>query len=64
MFTGNRELDVATLDMLRMVFDNGSYFLINKIENYVPGQSVKVELFKSDVVKNKNLANWLISAYL
>jgi hypothetical protein len=39
-------VDIAQLDLLRLVFDNGAYFIINTVENFIPGQSTKVELFK------------------
>lgn len=40
------EFDIATLDLFKLVFDNGDYFLINVVENFIPGRSTKVELFK------------------
>lgn len=38
--------DISNLDLFKPVFDNGSYFLISKIENYVPGFPVKVVMLK------------------
>jgi hypothetical protein len=40
------EMDIANYDPHKMVFDNGSYYLINKIENFRSGKITKVELFK------------------
>jgi hypothetical protein len=40
------ELDIANYDPHKMIFDNGSYYLINKIENFRSGKITKVELFK------------------
>jgi hypothetical protein len=40
------ETDIANYDPHKMVFDNGSYYLINKIENFRSGKITKVELFK------------------
>jgi hypothetical protein len=40
------DLDIAILDLVKLVFDNGSYYMINKVENYVPGKSTGVQLFK------------------
>jgi hypothetical protein len=40
------ELDIASLDMLRLVYDSGAYYLINTVSNFIPGISTKVELFK------------------
>lgn len=39
--------DITTLDLFRLVYDDGHYYLINEVENYVPdGSSTKVTLFK------------------
>jgi hypothetical protein len=40
------ETDIANYDPHKMIFDNGSYYLINKIENFRSGKITKVELFK------------------
>lgn len=40
------EEDINTFDPFKMIFDNGSYFLINEIKNFIPGKSTAVELFK------------------
>ncbi len=40
------EIDVASYDPFKMIFDNGSYFLINKIWNFIPGDLTRVDLFK------------------
>jgi hypothetical protein len=40
------EYDIAILDLFKPVFDDGAYYLINKIENFIPGKVTKVELFK------------------
>lgn len=39
-------IDIAALDLFKLVYDDGAYFLINTVENFVPGQLTKVELFK------------------
>lgn len=40
------EMDIANYDPHKMIFDSGSYYLINKIENFRSGKITKVELFK------------------
>lgn len=40
------EIDISTLDLMRLIFDNGAYFKIETIENYIPGRSTKVRMFK------------------
>lgn len=39
-------VDIASLDLFKLVYDSGSYYMINSIENYIPGRTTKVELFK------------------
>ncbi len=39
-------LDIANLDLTKLIFDDGVYYYINKIINFVPGKITKVELFK------------------
>lgn len=39
-------LDIAQLDLFRLVYDDGAYYFINKIVNFIPGKVTKVELFK------------------
>lgn len=39
-------VDIASLDLFKLIFDSGSYYLINTVENFVPGQVTKVQLFK------------------
>jgi hypothetical protein len=40
------EKDIYEYDPFKMIFDNGEYYLVNKIENFVPGQLTRVELFR------------------
>lgn len=40
------ETDIANYDPHKMIFDNGSYYLINKISNFRSGKITTVELFK------------------
>lgn len=40
------ELDIASYDPHKIIFDNGSYFIIEKIENYIPGRITKVTMLK------------------
>lgn len=40
------ELDIANYDPHKMIYDDGSYYLVNRIINYIPGKVVRVELFK------------------
>ena len=40
------ELDIANYDPHKMIFDSGSYYLINKIKNFRSGKITNVELFK------------------
>src|SRR5690606_33689373 len=35
-------LDVAKVDLFQLVYDSGSYYMIEKIENYVAGRPTKV----------------------
>jgi hypothetical protein len=39
-------LDIAQLNLQRLVYDDGAYFAINKVSNFLPGQKTNVELFK------------------
>lgn len=39
-------LDIAELDLTKLIFDDGVYYYINKIFNFVPGKVTKLELFK------------------
>jgi hypothetical protein len=39
-------LDIAGLDLMRLVYDDGAYFLINRVVDFRPGLTTKVELFK------------------
>ena len=39
-------LDIAAYDPHKMIFDNGTYYLINKISNFQTGKVTEVELFK------------------
>jgi hypothetical protein len=39
------ELDIANYDPHLMIYDDG-YYIVNKIDNFVPNQLTKVELFK------------------
>jgi hypothetical protein len=40
------ELDIQSIDMFKLVYDNGGYYIINSIQNFIPGIPTKVELFK------------------
>jgi len=40
------EKDIFEYDPFKMIYDNGEYYLVNKIENFVPGQLTRVELFR------------------
>ena len=40
------DMDIASYDPHKMIYDNGSYYLINKISNYVSGKPTTVELLK------------------
>ncbi len=40
------EKDIFEYDPFKMIYDNGEYYLINKIENFVSGQITKVELLR------------------
>lgn len=40
------EKDIFEYDPFKMIYDNGEYYLINKIDNFVPGRITKVELFR------------------
>jgi len=40
------EIDIANLDLFKLVFDDGEYFMINKVVNFIPGKLTGVELLK------------------
>ena len=40
------QADIANLDLFKPVFDDGSYFLIDSVNNYVPGRETKVTMLK------------------
>lgn len=40
------EVDIQTLDQLKLMYDDNTYFIILKVENYVYGKSTKVQLLK------------------
>lgn len=40
------ETDVASYDPHKMIYDNGSYFIVSVITNFIPGRPTKVELLK------------------
>lgn len=42
------DIDIASLDLFKLIHDQGSYYLLNKVAEYVPGRLTKVELFKVD----------------
>jgi hypothetical protein len=39
-------LDIADLNFLKLVYDSGNWFLLNKVYDYVPNQLTKADLFK------------------
>lgn len=39
-------LDIAELDLFKLMYDDGQIYLINKVSKYVPGSSTQVEIFK------------------
>lgn len=40
------DMDVSNYDPHKLIFDNGSYYIVNKIKNFVSGKVTEVELFK------------------
>ncbi len=38
------EKDIFEFDQFKMIFDNGQYYLVNKIDNFVQGKVTRVEL--------------------
>lgn len=40
------DIDIYSLDLLTPVFDDGDYFLINKVKDYVSGRNTEVELMR------------------
>lgn len=40
------DVDVSNISVSQLIFDNGADYLIVNINNYVPGQKTKVDLFK------------------
>ena len=39
-------IDISELDLFKPIYDDGSYFLIDKVSNYVQGKPTKVTLLK------------------
>jgi hypothetical protein len=39
-------IDVNQLDLFHLVYDSGSYFLVNKVSNYISDKPAAVQLFK------------------
>lgn len=39
-------IDINLLDLLFLVYDNGSYYLVNKVSNYIADKKTSVQLFK------------------
>lgn len=39
-------IDINTLDLFLLIYDQGHYYLVNKISNYQSGRGVSVQLFK------------------
>lgn len=40
------DMDINSLDLLIPIYDDGNYYLINKVNNYVSGKTTRVELLK------------------
>lgn len=40
------ERDIFEYDPFKIIFDNGEYFYINKIENFVPGKPTRVDMLR------------------
>lgn len=40
------DVDINNFDQLKLIYDDGAFFIVNKISSYVPGKSTSVELFK------------------
>jgi len=40
------ETDIASFNFLKLVFDKDTYFLVNKITNFIPGIETLVTQFK------------------
>jgi hypothetical protein len=40
------EVDIATLDFTVPIFDTDTYYIINQVKNFIPGQPTEVELLK------------------
>ena len=41
------EIDVATFDVHKMIWDGEHFYLVNKIKNFIPGKITSVELLKA-----------------
>lgn len=39
-------VDIAGVDFFKLIYDDGSYFILNEVKNFVPGIVTEVELFK------------------
>jgi hypothetical protein len=46
IFYNLTEKDIFEYDPFKMIFDNGEYYLVNKIENFIPGKLTSVELIR------------------
>jgi hypothetical protein len=40
------DMDINSLDLITPIFDDGNYYLINKVNSYVSGKTTRVELLK------------------
>lgn len=40
------DLDIQGMDLLRLIYDDGAYYMINLVHNNIPNKSTKCELFK------------------
>lgn len=40
------EIDILNLDLFKLVYDDGDYFLLRKVGDFIAGKSTKVELLK------------------
>jgi hypothetical protein len=40
------DLDIINFNPLQLIYDDGAYFIVNQIQNYLPGKTTTVQLFK------------------
>ena len=56
------DLDIYRFDPLKLIFDDGDYFLVNKIFDYVSGHKTKVELLRASFTREREIVSTDVGA--